>query len=158
VPLRRAVDSDLDTIIGFIHGLAEYEREPQAVVLDREGLRSHLFGPSPAAEVILAETDAGKAAGFALFFQNFSTWTGKAGLYLEDLFVVPELRGHGFGKALLVELARICAERGYGRLEWSVLDWNEPAIAFYRSLGAVPMDEWTVYRVSGEALRALGAR
>lgn len=158
MPLRRAVDSDLDTIIAFIHGLAEYEREPAAVVLDREELRSHLFGLKPAAEVILAETEAGEAAGFALFFQNFSTWTGKAGLYLEDLFVRPELRGHGFGKALLVELARICVERGYGRFEWSVLDWNEPAIAFYRSLGALPMDEWTVYRVSGDALRALGAQ
>lgn len=157
MPLRRAVEADLDTIIAFIHGLAEYEREPQAVQLDREEVRSHLFGPSPAAEVILAETDAGEAAGFALFFQNFSTWTGKAGLYLEDLFVKPEMRRNGFGKALLVELARTCVERGYGRFEWSVLDWNEPAITFYRALGAVAMDEWTVHRITGDALRRLAA-
>jgi len=155
MPFRRAAEADLDTIIALIHGLAEYERAPDAVQLDREELCRHLFGPDPAAEVILAETDAGDVAGFALFFQNFSTWTGKAGLYLEDLFVKPEWRRNGLGKALLVELARICAARGYGRFEWSVLDWNEPAIAFYRSLGAVAMDEWTVYRVSGDALGRL---
>ncbi len=155
MPLRRAGEADLDTIIDLIHGLAEYEREPDAVQLDREELRRHLFGQTPAAEVILAETDEGEVAGFALFFQNFSTWTGKPGLYLEDLFVQPELRRHGYGRALLVELARICVERGFGRFEWSVLDWNEPAIAFYRALGAVAMDEWTVHRVTGEALRRL---
>ncbi len=155
--LRPAVEADLDTIIAFIHGLAEYEREPQAVVLDREEVRRNLFGPRPAAEAIMAQTDSGEAAGFALYFQNFSTWTGKAGLYLEDLFVKPELRRNGFGKALLIELARICVERGYGRFEWSVLDWNEPAISFYRSLGAVPLDEWTVYRVSGDALHRLAS-
>lgn len=155
MPLRRARETDLDTIINLIHGLAEYEREPDSVQLDREELRRHLFGPTPAAEVILAETDEGEVAGFALFFQNFSTWTGKPGLYLEDLFVRPELRRHGYGRALLVELARICMERGYGRFEWSVLDWNEPAIAFYRALGAMAMDEWTVYRVTGDALRRL---
>ena len=155
MPLRRARESDLDTIIGLIRGLAEYEREPQAVQLEREELRLHLFGPAPAAEVILAESDAGEVAGFALFFQNFSTWTGKPGLYLEDLFVRPRFRRAGFGRALLVELARLCLERGCGRFEWSVLDWNEPALAFYRSLGAVAMDEWTVHRVSGEALRRL---
>lgn len=155
MPLRRARETDLDTIINLIHGLAEYEREPDAVQLDREELRRHLFGPTPAAEVILAKTDEGEVAGFALFFQNFSTWTGKPGLYLEDLFVRPELRRHGYGRALLVELARICVERGYGRFEWSVLDWNEPAIAFYRALGAVAMDEWTVHRVAGEALHRL---
>ncbi len=157
MPLRSARETDLDAIIALIRGLAEYEHEPEAVQLDREELHQHLFGPAPAAEVILAETDDGEVAGFALYFQNFSTWTGKPGLYLEDLFVRPEFRRHGFGKALLVELARTCIERGYGRFEWSVLDWNEPAIAFYRSLGAVAMDEWTVYRVTGEALRRLAA-
>ncbi|MBE7520568.1 MAG: GNAT family N-acetyltransferase [Thermoflexaceae bacterium] len=157
MPLRSARETDLDAIIALIRGLAEYEHEPEAVQLDREELHQHLFGPAPAAEVILAETDDGEVAGFALYFQNFSTWTGKPGLYLEDLFVRPEFRRHGFGKALLVELARTCFERGYSRFEWSVLDWNEPAIAFYRSLGAVAMDEWTVYRVTGEALRRLAA-
>lgn len=157
MPLRNAREADLDTIISLIHGLAEYENEPGAVKLDREELRRHLFGSAPAAEVILAETDGGEVAGFALFFQNFSTWTGKPGLYLEDLFVRPEFRRHGLGKALLVELARTCLERDYGRFEWSVLDWNEPALAFYRALGAVAMDEWTVHRVTGEALRRLAA-
>ncbi len=155
MPLRPAVEADLDTIIALIHGLAEYERQPDAVRLDRDELRRHLFNPAPAAEVILAETPAGDVAGFALFFQNFSTWTGKPGLYLEDLFVWPALRGHGYGKALLVELARLCVARGYGRLEWSVLDWNAPAIGFYRALGAEPLDEWTVYRLTGDALNTL---
>jgi len=155
VPLRSARESDLDTIIRLIQGLAEYEREPDAVTLDREVLRRHLFGPRPYAEVIIAETEAGETAGFALFFHNFSTWTGKPGIYLEDLFVLPEHRGQGHGKALLVELARLAVERGCARLEWSVLDWNEPALDFYRALGAVPMDEWTTQRVSGEALSRL---
>ncbi len=153
--LRRAVSTDLDTIIELVHGLAEYEREPDAVTLEREEFARHLFGERPFAEVILAETDAGESAGFALFFHNFSTWTGKPGIWLEDLFVRPEFRGHGYGKALLVELARIAAERGCGRFEWSVLDWNEPSIGFYKSLGAVPMDEWTTFRVAGEALGKL---
>ena len=153
--LRRAVPTDLDTIIELVHGLAEYEREPDAVTLEREEFARHLFGERPFAEVILAETDAGESAGFALFFHNFSTWTGKPGIWLEDLFVRPEFRGHGYGKALLVELARIAAERGCGRFEWSVLDWNEPSIGFYKALGAVPMDEWTTFRVAGEALRKL---
>lgn len=152
MPLRPAREADLDTIIRLIQGLADYEREPDAVTLDREELRQNLFGPRPFAEVIIAETPAGENAGFALFFHNFSTWTGKPGIWLEDLFVWPELRGQGFGKALLVELARIAVERGCSRFEWSVLDWNEPSIAFYRALGAVPMDEWTTYRVAGDAL------
>ncbi len=155
MPLRPAIEADLDTIIELIHGLAEYEREPDAVTLDRDELRANLFGLGPYAEVILAETDAGENAGFALFFHNFSTWTGKPGIWLEDLFVRPEYRGHGFGKALLVELARIAVARGCGRFEWSVLDWNEPSIAFYKALGANPMDEWTNYRVTGDALVAL---
>lgn len=153
--LRAATEADLDTIIELIHALAEYEREPHAVRLDREVLRGHLFGPRPYAEVILAETDAGASAGFALFFHNFSTWEGRPGIYLEDLFVRPELRGHGYGKALLSELARLAVERGCARLEWSVLDWNEPSIQFYKALGAVAMDEWTTYRVTGDALREL---
>lgn len=153
--LRPATEADLDTIIELIHALAEYEREPDAVHLERDVLRGHLFGPKPYAEVILAETDDGASAGFALFFHNFSTWEGKPGIYLEDLFVRPEYRGHGYGKALLVELARLAVERDCARLEWAVLDWNEPSIQFYRALGAVPMDEWTTYRVTAEALQDL---
>lgn len=153
--LRPATEADLDTIIELIHALAEYEREPDAVHLERDVLRGHIFGPKPYAEVILAETDAGASAGFALFFHNFSTWEGKPGIYLEDLFVRPEYRGHGYGKALLVELARVAVERDCARLEWAVLDWNEPSIQFYRALGAVPMDEWTTYRVTAEALQDL---
>ena len=158
MPLRPATEADLDLVIELIHALANYEREPEAVTLDREELRRHLFGPRPFAEVIIAEDGTGTAAGFALFFHNFSTWLGTPGIWLEDLFVRPEHRGHGYGKALLVELGRIAVERGCGRLEWSVLDWNEPSIAFYRSLGALPMDEWTTYRLSGEALAALQRR
>ena len=157
MPLRRATSDDLDTIIDLIHGLAEYERAPEAVKLDRDEFARHLFGPQPYAEVILAETDGGESAGFALFFHNFSTWAGKPGIYLEDLFVRPHFRGHGYGKALLVELARLAVERGCARLEWSVLDWNEPSIAFYKALGAVPMDEWTVQRLSGDTLERLAA-
>ena len=156
--LRPAAEADLDTIIELIHALAEYEREPEAVRLDREMLRGHLFGPRPYAEVMLAETDAGQSAGFALFFHNFSTWAGKPGLYLEDLFVKPEHRKHGHGKALLAELASIAVERGCGRFEWSVLDWNEPSIAFYKALGAKAMDEWTTYRMDGEALLRLASQ
>lgn len=157
MPLRPAREADLDTIIELIRALADYEHEPGAVKLDREALRGHLFGPRPYAEVILAETADGQNAGFALFFHNFSTWEGRPGIYLEDLFVRPELRGEGYGKALLSELARIAVERGCGRLEWSVLDWNTPSIAFYRALGASPMEEWTTYRLAGESLDALAA-
>lgn len=155
MPLRTASEADLDTIVELIHGLAEYERQPDAVLLDREQLRNHLFGIRPFAEVILAETPSGESTGFALFFHNFSTWLGRPGLWLEDLFVRPEFRGVGYGKALLVELGRLAVERGCGRFEWSVLDWNEPSIAFYKALGAVPMAEWTTFRVSGEALTRL---
>lgn len=158
MPIRPAAPSDLDTIIELIRGLAEYEREPGAVVLERAELGRHLFGPRPYAEVIMAETAEGESAGFALFFHNFSTWEGKPGIYLEDLFVRPELRGNGYGKALLAELARLAVERGCARLEWSVLDWNEPSIEFYKALGAVSMDEWTTFRVSGAALRGLAGR
>ena len=157
MPIRPAVPADLETIIGLVHALAEYEREPDAVRLDRDTFARHLFGPRPYAEVLMAETDAGESAGFALFFHNFSTWEGKPGIWLEDLFVHPQLRGHGYGKALLVELARLAVERDCGRLEWSVLDWNAPSIAFYRALGARPMDEWTTYRLTGESLSALAS-
>ncbi len=152
MPLRPAAESDLGAIVELIHALAEYEREPEAVRLDREELRRHLFGARPYAEVLLAETEAGANAGFALFFHNFSTWEGKPGIYLEDLFVRPEHRRQGHGRELLRGVARIAVERGCARLEWAVLDWNEPAIAFYRSLNAVPMDEWTTYRIVGMAL------
>ena len=153
--IRPAIPADLDTIIELVHGLAEYEREPEAVVLERDEFERHLFGPRPYAEVLICETGSGESAGFALFFHNFSTWTGKPGIWLEDLFVRPEFRGRGYGKALLVALAGIAVERGCGRFEWSVLDWNEPSIAFYRALGAVPMDEWTTFRVTGDALTTL---
>ncbi len=155
MPLRRARPDDLDTIISLIHGLAEYEREPDAVKLDRDEFARHLFGDRPYAEVILAGSDDGEVAGFALFFHNFSTWAGKPGLYLEDLFVKPEFRQHGYGKALLAELARIAVERGCGRFEWSVLDWNADAIRFYERLGATVMPDWRICRVTGEALAAL---
>jgi GNAT superfamily N-acetyltransferase len=123
-------------------------------------LRHALFGETPRVFAHIAEhpgDDGPIAAGFALWFLNFSTWTGRHGIYLEDLYVRPELRGHGYGKALLVELARVCVEWGYGRFEWSVLDWNEPSIGFYRALGAVPLDEWTVQRLTGEALHRLAS-
>jgi GNAT superfamily N-acetyltransferase len=152
--IRRATVEDTSTICQLIRALAEYERLTHEVVLDENMLRDHLFGPRAYAEVLLAEHD-GAVVGFALFFHNYSTFVGKPGIYLEDLFVRPAERGKGFGKALLATLAQIALERGCGRLEWSVLDWNEPSIGFYRSLGAVPMSEWTVYRMHGDALRRL---
>lgn len=155
--IRSAAIGDLKTIAQLIRALADYERLTDAVVLDEDELREHLFGPRPYAEVLLAETE-GKVVGFALYFHNFSTFLGKPGIYLEDLFVEPAYRGQGHGKALLQELARIAVQRGCGRLEWSVLNWNEPALQFYRSLGAAPMDEWKVYRLTGESLRQLGGR
>ena len=141
----------------MIRELAEYEREPNAVVATEAMLHEALFGDSPAVFGLIAE-DEGVTVGFALWFLNFSTWLGRHGIYLEDLYVRPEHRGSGHGKALLAELARICVERGYGRFEWWVLDWNTPAIEFYRSIGAEPMDEWTVQRVTGDALTALAAQ
>ena len=148
--------ADVALIIAFIRELAEYEQLSHEMVADETGLAAQLFGERPRAEVLIAEID-GASAGFALFFHNFSTFLGKPGLYLEDLFVRPTFRGHGLGKRLMVRLAQIAVERDCGRFEWSVLDWNTPAIDFYRSLGAVGMDEWTVQRVKGEALRALAA-
>lgn len=154
ISIRAAVPGDLDLIIGFIRALADYERLADAVVLDRVLLGCHLFGDKPMAEVLIGEIN-GVARGFALFFHNFSTFEGKPGIYLEDLFVEPEARGAGLGKALLARLAQLAMERGCARLEWAVLDWNEPSIAFYESLGAKAMDEWTVFRVDGETLSAL---
>ncbi len=141
-------------ILECIRGLAEYERLPHEVVATEERLRRTLFGARPAAEVLLAHRGA-EPAGFALFFHNYSTFLGLPGIYLEDLFVRPEHRGGGVGRRLLAELARLAVERGCGRLEWSVLDWNESAIGFYRRLGAVAMDEWTVFRLTGDALERL---
>ena len=152
--IRPATPADIPAIHRLIVELAIYEKEPDAVKATHADLNAALFGSRPTAECVLAELD-GQAAGLALFFTNFSTWTGKPGLYLEDLFVMPSARGAGLGKALLVHLAGIAAARGYARFEWSVLDWNEPAIGFYKALGAKLMDEWTVMRVEGEALAAL---
>jgi GNAT superfamily N-acetyltransferase len=154
VAIRVAAPADLDLIIGFIRALAHYERLADAVRLDRDVLGKHLFGQTPRAEVLIGEMD-GQPRGFALFFHNFSTFEGKPGIYLEDLFVEPAARGSGLGRALLARLAALAVERGCARLEWSVLDWNEPSIAFYKSLGAIAMDEWTIYRLDGDALAAL---
>ena len=152
--IRAATPADIPAIHRLIVELAIYEKEPNAVKATHADLDRALFGERPAAECVLAE-QAGEAVGMALFFTNFSTWTGKPGLYLEDLFVMPTARGAGLGKALLVHLAGIAVARSYGRFEWSVLDWNAPAIGFYKALGAKPMNEWTVMRVEGEALAAL---
>jgi GNAT superfamily N-acetyltransferase len=157
-PLRieRATERDVPLILQFIRGLAEYERLSREVEATEQGLRETLFGSRPAAEVLLCYVD-GEAAGFALFFHNYSTFVGKRGLYLEDLFVAPEFRGRGCGKALLVHLAKLAVERDCGRFEWTVLDWNEPAIGFYKKLGAKVLDDWKVCRVSGEALARLAS-
>jgi len=148
---------DTKTIARLIQALAEYEKLSHEVRLDESRLREHLFGPRPFAEVLLAE-EKGEVVGFALFFHNYSTFVGRPGIYLEDLFAEPAHRGQGHGKALLVELARLAVERGCGRIEWAVLNWNEPAIQFYRSLGAVSMDTWQTYRLSGDALTALSKK
>ena len=154
--IRPATRADLPLIAALIRELADYEKLAHEVRFDEAVLGDHLFGPRPMAEVIIGEVD-GVAQGFALFFHNFSTFEGRPGIYLEDLFVRPEARGGGLGKALLAHLARLAVERGCARLEWWVLDWNEPAIGFYRKLGARPMDEWTTMRIDGPALAQLGA-
>lgn len=143
-------------ILTLIGELAEYERLSHEVVATEDSLQEWLFGDKPFAEVLIAESGA-EVAGFALFFHSFSTFLGRPGIYLEDLYVRPAFRGRGMGKAILVHLAKLARERGCGRLEWSVLDWNEPSIRFYESLGAVAMDDWTVHRVTGEALYRLAA-
>lgn len=157
VSVRAASEGDVPQILAFINELAEYERLSHEVVATEEALREHLFGDRPVAEVMIAE-EGRDPAGFALFFHSFSTFLGRPGIYLEDLYVRPQFRGKGMGRALLVHLARLAKERGCGRLEWSVLDWNEPAIGFYRGIGASPVGGWTVYRVSGEALEGLAGR
>ncbi|ASQ96889.1 GNAT family N-acetyltransferase [Streptomyces sp. 11-1-2] len=161
--IRSAKPSDVPAIHAMIRELADYERAPQEAKATEEQLREALFGAHPAVFALIAEETGGAGepggpVGFALWFRNFSTWTGTHGVYLEDLYVTSRARGGGHGKALLAELARICVERGYARFEWSVLDWNEPAIGFYAALGAEPMDEWTVRRLSGEPLRGLAAQ
>ncbi|MGH8888236.1 MAG: GNAT family N-acetyltransferase [Acidothermaceae bacterium] len=159
--IRPARPDDVATIVELIKELATYEREPDAVQATAVDLQAALFGEQPAVFALIAEHDEGSTpqiAGFALWFLNFSTWVGKHGIYLEDLYVKPEFRNYGYGKALLTELASIAHERGYGRLEWSVLDWNEPAHGFYRSLGAGPMGDWTVWRLHGTDLTHLGTR
>ena len=150
--IREATESDIPLIFRFIKGLAEYERLADRVVADEEKLRRTLFGNPRFAEVILAEEENGEPAGFALFFHNYSTFLAQPGIYLEDLFVREEMRGRGYGKALLGRLAQIARERGCGRVEWAVLDWNEPSIAFYRSIGAVSLDDWMIMRLTGDAL------
>jgi GNAT superfamily N-acetyltransferase len=152
--IRFGKPDDVPTIFGLIKGLAEYERLSHEVVGTEALLREHLFGEKRFVEVLLAEAE-GRPVGFALFFHNYSTFLTRPGIYLEDLFVLPDERGRGYGKALLAALGRLAVERGCGRLEWSVLDWNEPSIKFYRSLGAVGLDEWTVNRVTGQALESL---
>ncbi len=154
--IRPARPDDVPAIVGLIGDLAEYERARHEVQIDADRLGAALFGPAPAVFAHVADVD-GDVVGFALWFLSFSTWVGHHGIYLEDLYVRPEHRGAGHGKELLATLARIAVERGYGRLEWAVLDWNAPALAFYRSLGAATMDEWTVHRLAGDALRRVAA-
>ena len=154
IEVREATGNDVPLILSLIRELADYEGLSHEVVATEEGLRETLFGERPYAEVLIAEVDE-TPVGFALFFHNYSTFLGKPGIYLEDLYVGPEFRGAGIGRALLVHLARLAVERGCGRLEWWVLDWNEPSVGFYEKLGAVAMDDWTVYRLTGRALQDL---
>lgn len=152
--IRQASADDIPLILSFIRELADYERLSDAVVATEEGLREALFSQQPAAEVLIGYTE-GEAAGFALFFHNYSTFLGRTGIYLEDLYVRSSSRGRGLGRALLAHLAGLAIERGCARLEWAVLDWNEPAIKFYKKLGAEPMSEWTTFRLTGDALTRL---
>lgn len=156
VEIRPGTADDLPLIFAFIRGLADYEKLSHLVVATEDSLRESLFGAQPGAEVLLA-FDGGTPVGFAVYFHNFSTFLGRRGLWLEDIYVPPEHRGHGYGKALLLACARIAKMRGCGRFEWSALDWNTPAWDFYRSLGAQPMEDWTMFRVTGEALDRLAA-
>ena len=155
--IRSATPDDVPLVLRFVRELAEYEREPDAVKATEPMLHEALFGARRVAEGLIAEI-GGTAAGFAVFFHNFSTWTGKPGIYLEDLYVTPDARGAGVGKALLQHLAGLAIDRGCARFEWAVLDWNTPAIDFYRAMGALPQDEWTVQRVTGDALARLAGR
>lgn len=154
VRIQPATSADVPVLLRLIKALAEYEKLSDAVVATEESLRESLFGNAPQAEAVIAYAGT-QPAGVAIWFHNYSTFLARRGLYLEDLFVLPEFRGQGIGKQLFVHLAQIAVERGCGRMEWSVLDWNQPAIGFYRSLGATPMDEWTVFRLAGESLKRL---
>lgn len=154
ITVRPATANDTSVILGFIRALAEYEKLTHACIATEELLQEHLFGAHPAAQVLLAELN-GNPVGFALFFGTFSTFLARPGIYLEDLFVISEARGQGVGKALLTALAQIAVQRQYGRLEWAVLDWNDPAIGFYKKLGAVALDDWTTFRLTGETLERL---
>ena len=154
--IQPATVADVPVILQLIRELAEYERAPNDVLATEEQLREVLFSETPAAQVLIGR-EGGEPVAFAVYFFNFSTWLGRAGLYLEDLFVRPELRGKGYGKALLMRLAQIARERGCGRMEWSVLDWNDPAIQFYKKLGSRAIDEWTVYRLTGDGIRSLAS-
>ena len=156
IEIRPAHVEDVPIILELIRDLATYERAPEEVTATEEQLIEVLFGERPAAEVLLAFEGQSPVA-FAVYFYNFSTWLGRAGLYLEDLFVKPEKRGKGYGRVLLIELAKIARDRGCGRMEWAVLDWNEPAIKFYRTLGAKPMHEWTVFRLTGDEIARLAS-
>lgn len=155
--IRAAAEEDVPLILHFIRALAEYERLADRVVATEERIRRTLFGNPKFAEVIIGEAD-GQPVGFALFFHNYSTFIGLPGIYLEDLFVEPAHRGRGYGKALLAHLARLAKERQCGRVEWAVLDWNEPSISFYRSLGAVSLDDWRIFRLTGDALDAVASK
>src|SRR5512139_644940 len=150
--IREASPEDVPAVLSLIRELAEYERAAHEMVSTEDDLRRHLFGDHPAVFCHVAEHD-GEVVGMALWFLNYSTWTGRHGIYLEDLYVRPSFRGHGHGRALLRTLVDLAGDRGYARVEWSVLDWNEPAIGFYKSIGAVPMEEWTTYRLAGDALQ-----
>ena len=153
--IRPAGQAEVGIVLQLIHDLAVYEKAPNEVEATEKKLLETIFASDPKVFCDLVEVD-GEIAGMAIWFLNYSTWQGKHGIYLEDLFIKPEFRGRGYGKALLKHLAKICDDKGYGRFQWWVLDWNSPAIEFYRGLGAVAMDEWTVYRVSGQALKELG--
>ena len=155
--IRPASIEDAPLILWFIKGLADYEKLTHEVIATEKDLQDHLFGTNPKAEVVIGEYNS-EPVGFALFFHNFSTFVGKPGIYLEDLFVIPEMRGRGFGKSLLHNLARLCVERDCGRLEWAVLDWNEPAIKFYESIGSRLMKEWLINRLAGEELAELASQ
>lgn len=154
IVIRKGTAKDVSIILELIKALADYEKAPHEVIADEKLLTQNLFGDKPYAESLIADYD-GEPAGFALFFHNFSTWVGKPGIYLEDLFVKPHLRGKGIGKKLLIQIAKIAVERDCGRFEWAVLDWNEPSIQFYKNLGAKPMDEWTIFRMTEQQIKVL---
>ncbi len=154
VEVRHANPGDVAIILTFIRALADYEKLSDACIATEDDLRIHLFGPRPAAEVLIANLD-NRPVGFALYFQTFSTFLARPGIYLEDVFVLPDARSRGVGKALLKAVAGVAVQRKCGRLEWAVLDWNDPAIGFYKKLGAIPLDDWTTYRVTGDTLHSL---